>query len=290
MKKNYWVPLLTKGIAIVVFFISTIGLTGNDELGNSFDSYQKEIDEWHQKRIDGLKREHGWLSLVALEWLHEGENQIESLATIRLKKGVVTISIDKNLNAEVRKNKFISGIVKPDEDKIVIDSRALMIIKRGSQYAARIWDSKSAKRTSFTAIERYPVLKDWKIEAHWKQYDTPKKITVETVVPGITEDAIVPGVAIFTIHGKEFQLEPTLEDSASYFFVFGDKTNGRETYGGGRFLYAGQPKDGKMILDFNKSYNPPCAFTEFATCPMPEANNRLSIRIEAGEKKYGNHK
>jgi uncharacterized protein (DUF1684 family) len=113
---------------------------------------------------------------------------------------------------------------------------------------------------------------------------------IPTIIAGYEEDYPVPGVAIFEIGGKEYRLEPVLEEpNGDYFFIFGDKTNGTETYGAGRFLYAKPAQGGRVILDFNKSYNPPCAFTEFATCPLPPPQNKLPIRIEAGEKKYGIH-
>jgi uncharacterized protein (DUF1684 family) len=153
-----------------------------------------------------------------------------------------------------------------------------------------MWDTQAQNRREFSGIERFPVSRNWRIEARWQPYDPPKTMKVPTIIAGYEEDYPVPGVAIFEIGGKEYRLEPVLEEpNGDYFFIFGDKTNGTETYGAGRFLYANPAQGGRVILDFNKSYNPPCAFTEFATCPLPPPQNKLPIRIEAGEKKYGIH-
>ncbi|MBP6672016.1 MAG: DUF1684 domain-containing protein, partial [Bacteroidetes bacterium] len=121
-------------------------------------------------------------------------------------------------------------------------------------------------------------------------YPVPKTIDVPTVIPGLVQKGSVPGAAVFTLNGNEYRLEPTLEEgSKELFFVFGDKTNGKETYGAGRFLYAGPPEGGVIVLDFNRSYNPPCVFSDYATCPVPTKENRLPVRIEAGEKNYKHH-
>ena len=181
-------------------------------------------------------------------------------------------------------------MIVADKDKVLFGTKALSAIKRGDKYAVRIWDSETPALKNFTTIDRYPVAGEWRIEARWVQYQKPKEVNIPTVIPGLVQHGIAPGVAVFTRNGKEYMLEPTIEEGDDqYFFVFGDKTNGKETYGAGRFLYADQPKDGKIILDFNKSYNPPCVFTDFATCPVPTQQNRLPITIEAGEKIFQHH-
>ena len=165
-----------------------------------------------------------------------------------------------------------------------------MLIERGGKFALRVWDAESPSRKHFTGIDRYPVSASWKIEARWEPYKIPKNVQVPTVISGLMQDGIVPGAAVFVLNGKEYRLEPTIEEGETeYFFVFGDKTNGKETYGAGRFLYAGPPVNGMITLDFNKAYNPPCAFSGFATCHVPFKQNRLPVRIEAGEKNYKGH-
>jgi hypothetical protein len=118
----------------------------------------------------------------------------------------------------------------------------------------------------------------------------PRKIPIASVV-GITESMLSPGYAEFTLHGRRLRLYPVLEtaDAKELFFIFRDRTSGKETYGAGRYLYSEMPRDGKVVLDFNKAYNPPCAFTPYATCPLPPRKNRLPVRVEAGELKHGEH-
>jgi uncharacterized protein (DUF1684 family) len=241
--------------------------------------------------VKNLTKEHGWLSLVSLDWIKGREHRISSVGKISLRADSVFLTLDKGIQATLNGIVFRSGPVQPDKDKIFFGTKALSVVKRNSKYAVRIWDSEHPSRKSFTAIERYPVDEQWRIEARWEQYAVQKKIEIPTVISGLVEEGIVPGAAIFTINGKEYRLEPTIEEGTEeYFFVFGDRTNGKETYGGGRFLYAKPPKQGKIVLDFNRSYNPPCVFTSFATCPTPVPGNRLSVRIEAGEKNYHHHK
>jgi len=258
-------------------------------------AYRLEIDTWHAERIRGLKKEYGWLTLAALTWLKEGRNEIASLGTVTVKKGVPFVTIDPAVSATRSAKKFSSGPVRTDAakggaDTVFAGSRAHIIIRRGDRVAVRIFDAASKARKEFTGIDRYPVSDRWKIDARWEPYATPKIVVIETVIPGYFDKGFATGAAVFTVDGREYRLEPTVdEERTDYFFVFGDKTNGAGTYGAGRFLHAGPPKDGRIILDFNKATNPPCAFTEFATCPLPSADSRLSLRIEAGEKNYGHH-
>ncbi len=262
---------------------------------SSVRAYEEEIRLWHERRIASLKRDHGWLTLIALDWLNEGSNEIASTGTVTLENGKVSFYVSPGVQATLAGKPFTSGPVKTDAEvggpeKIELGSRAFIIIKRGSQYAVRVWDSNALARKKFTGIERFPVSTAWRIDARWEPFNPAKQIKVPSVVPSYEEDYSVPGVAVFTIAGAEYRLEPVLEEGATdLFFIFGDKTNGKDTYGGGRFLYAKPPKDGKVVLDFNKAYNPPCAFSPYATCPLPPASNRLPVRIDAGEKKYKDH-
>jgi uncharacterized protein len=242
-----------------------------------------------------LKRDHGWLSLIALDWLKEGKNEIPSIGFVTITKGAVEVKLLANVNGTVDGKQFTSGNIRTDADsagpeKVQIGSKAFIVIKRGDRFAIRMWDSEAETRKHFTGIDRFPVNPQWRIDATWRQYDKPKMVKIASVIPGFVEESPVPGVAIFKVNDVEYKLEPIAEtDSEEYFFLIADKTSGKETYPAGRFLYADPPKDGKIILDFNMAYNPPCAFTPFATCPLPPASNKLNCRIEAGEKKFGDH-
>ena len=248
--------------------------------GPTMSSHADEIRAWHEKRIANLKKEHGWLSLVMLEWLEEGDNDIPPFGKIRITNGKATMN-----GVPFRTDADEGG-----PDKTTTGSKAFVVIKRGERYAVRMWDADAPTRTSFHGIETYPVASKWKVEARWIPYSTPRMEEVPSVIPGFSESMPVPGAAVFTIDGKDYRLEPVLEEGAEQlFFIFGDATNGKETYGAGRFLYAGPPKGGTIVIDFNKAYNPPCAFTPFATCPLPFDENRLPIRVDAGEKNFGGH-
>ena len=267
----------------------------SESVEKTSDHYVQSITNWHNDRIAHLKQPYGWLSLVMREWLSDGSNEFPTLGTIIVEKGKVVGQLLPSLHAMRNKKPFNNGVLYVDSDtlppqRVYFGAKAFVIIKRGDRYAVRMWDTTAETRTHFTDIERYPTDKNWCIEAIWQQYTKPKKIKISTIVTGFIDEGEVPGVAIFTVDGKECKLEPIIEEgSDEYFFIFADKTSGHETYGAGRFLYSKLPHDGKITLDFNKAYNPPCAFTPYATCPLPPQGNRLPVKVEAGEKKYGNH-
>ena len=177
--------------------------------------------------------------------------------------------------------------VKPDSDDIVNVGRVrLLLIKRGDRYGIRMKDPESEARREFKGIESFPADESYRVTAKWVAES--RKIPILNVL-GQTEQDDCPGYAVFKLRGHEFTLHPILEEPGAkeLFYIFRDETSGKETYPAGRFFYSGMPKDGKVILDFNKAYNPPCAFTPYATCPLPPPENRLAVRIEAGEKRYG---
>jgi uncharacterized protein len=253
-------------------------------------SYEEEIATAHRRRITDLKRPHGWLSLIALDWLQEGDNRVADFGVVTMNKGTITFRSLPAVQATLRGESFTAGTLQTDVDKIESGSKAFVVIRRGERCAVRMWDVNSETLRKFTDIERFPVSKVWRIEARWQAYDQPKSIKVQSVIPGYDENYDVPGVATFTIDGAEYRLEPVGEQGARrLFFIFGDQSNGNDTYGAGRFLYSDPPNEGIVVLDFNKATNPPCAFSHYATCPLPPASNRLSVRIEAGEKKFGDH-
>jgi hypothetical protein len=163
---------------------------------------------------------------------------------------------------------------------------SLFVIQRSDKFGIRLKDPDSQYRREFKGIETYPAQEEYQVTAKWVA--APEKMPILNVI-GQTESMDSPGYAVFTLHGQEYRLRPYLETPGAkeLFYVFRDQTSAKETYGAGRFLYSAMPLDGKVVLDFNKAYNPPCAFTPYATCPLPPPENRLAVRIEAGEKKYG---
>jgi uncharacterized protein (DUF1684 family) len=203
---------------------------------------------------------------------------------------VLSFKVLPDIQPRLRNAVFASGTLSTNTDTIEVVPRAFIIIRRGGRYAVQMWNSSAETLKKFTGIERFPVSRDWKIEATWEAYERPKPIKVQSVVPGYLEDYVVPGVAIFSVGGKEYRLEPVGEPGArQLFFIFADKTNGGDTYKARRFLFIDPAQNSKVVLDFNKATNPLCAFSSFATCPLPRASNHLAVRIEAGEKKFGDY-
>src|SRR5262249_1304495 len=163
------------------------------------------------------------------------------------------------------------------------------VIDRGGRGGIRIKGPGAPARKEFHGIPTYAPSERWRIVARWEPSTPPVQIAVPNILGGIDQSPS-PGVAVFSVDGKEYRLTPVLEEgSPELFFIFADQTNRTEPLGAGRFLYAQPPKDGKVILDFNRAYNPPCAFSAYATCPLPPKQNRLAIRVEAGEKRLPSH-
>ena len=147
----------------------------------------------------------------------------------------------------------------------------------------RVKDPDAPARRDFAGIEYFPIDPSWRVQARFERSDPPKKIPVPDIL-GVVEDEDSPGAVVFTHDGATYRLDALMEPGESdLFLIVGDRTNGHETYGGGRFLYAPAPgPDGLVTVDFNRAYNPPCAFTEFATCPLPPPGNKLPIRWRRG--------
>jgi hypothetical protein len=254
-------------------------------------AYQTEIAQWRRQREESLKREGGWLSVAGLFWLHEGANTFGKdpgneivLPHGDAKAGIFELHLGK---VTVKMSECAARELWPDSlDAVKVGRLSLFVIKRSNKYGIRLKDPESEYRRKFHGIESYPAQEEYRVTANWVA--EPRKIPILNVL-GQTESMDSPGYAVFKLHGQEYRLRPYLEeaDAKELFYVFRDQTSTRETYGAGRFLYSAMPAGGHVVLDFNKAYNPPCAFTPYATCPLPPPENRLAVRIEAGEKKYG---
>ncbi len=254
---------------------------------------------WHDKRLKGLTSDDGWLTLVGLQWLEEGDQQLELPSPAPSPSGTVSrhgkevaLTLAPGVQATLGGQPFKGGALPTDESgKAVVQVGRLHFyaIVRGEKVGIRIKDPEAEARKKFHGIQRYPVSAAYRVEARWEPAASPKKIPVPTVL-GTVEEMAAPGTAVFTLQGQELRLMPVIEEGEDQlFFIFADQTNKTDTYGAGRFLYAAMPRDGKVVLDFNRAYNPPCAFSHFATCPLPPKENRLPLRVEAGEKRYGDH-
>jgi uncharacterized protein (DUF1684 family) len=298
--------IFIKSSTVICFGIifSTVSCL-NNELPKAPPEYINEINDWHAKRIENLKKENGWLNLVGLYWLEDGENTIGSgsenkiqfpqnttdkLGIFTKTDSVIVFSADENAEVKINGKKITKIEMKSDltAEPTILEYKSLrwFIIKRGEKYGVRLRDLEADLVKNFGGIERFPVDEKWKISARFEKYDSLKTVLIPTII-GTVEEDFSPGKLFFSIDEKEFSLEPT-QTGKGLFLVFADLTSGEETYGAGRFLYVQAPdSNNNVILDFNKSYNPPCAFTKYATCPLPPDENKLRIKITAGEKNYG---
>jgi uncharacterized protein len=272
-------------------------------------TYVKSINQWHQERLDRLKKQDGWLALAGLFWLEPGENSFGSGAendlvfpegkiakqagTFILAGNQVTVKLNEDAGVQVdgktvqEANVFVSDTAVAPQLKH--GSLTWFVIKRGDKYAVRLLDTESEIRTNFTGIDRFTTDSSWKVEATLEPNTTNRTIPITNVL-GQTSQEATPGALVFKVAGKTYKLD-VLQEGDQLFVIFADKTNGHETYGAGRYLYANAPDaTGKTILDFNKATNPPCAFVSYATCPLPPKQNFLPIPVPAGEKAFeGSH-
>lgn len=252
-------------------------------------TYESEILQWRADRAAALKAEDGWLSLAGLFWLHPGTNPFGSDPTneIALPDGPAHVGVFQFNEGKVT---LAGKPIKPNTagPSLKIGRLSLYLIKRTEKFGIRVRDPQSEARRNFRELEYFPINEKFRVTARWVA--EPRDLPILNMI-GQTQPQPSPGYAVFQIQGEEFHLRPYIEEPGAkqLFYVFRDRTAGHETYGAGRFFYSDFPRDGHVILDFNKAYNPPCAFTPFATCPLPPTENKLALRIEAGEKKYGDH-
>lgn len=271
-------------------------------------AHLQEIEKWHEERVTSLKGPTGWLNIAGLFWLKEGINTFGSAPAndvvfpegkiadraglFIVKNGVVTLDAVPQSDIKVNNEIITKHIVfDPDSAKAVVmkhSSLQWFVIKRDTKLGIRLRDFESKSLEDFTGIERFPVDMKWRREATF--IPTEGRTIEITNILGQTTPQPSPGKVVFTIDDKEYTLDALDEGGDEYFMIFGDLTNTKETYGAGRYVYIPKPgPDGKTVIDFNKAYNPPCAFTEFATCPLPPVQNRMNVAVPAGEKNYGHH-
>jgi hypothetical protein len=288
--------------------LSGVGVTSSG-VHSDDNAYRQQIEKSRAARVERLKAPTGWLSLVGLDWLKEGKNTVGSaqdnniviaklpphFCVIELKAGkamVLMLPGSDPPGVDVKRAPFEMLDDSHDTPTTLSSSTvSFYLVERNGQFGLRIKDSDAATRTNFVGIDYFDIDPSWRIEAKWEAYNPPHEVEEPNIL-GKMDKVVVPGAAVFERDGKTYRLEPVIETPGdkNLFLVFADKTSGHETYGAARFLYTDPPKDGKVILDFNTAYNPPCAFTPFATCPLPTAQNRLGLRVTAGEKKYrGEH-
>ncbi len=265
-------------------------------------AHRAEVEAWREGRYEALRQDRGWLTLAGLAWLRPGVNTVGSAVgnDVVLPAGPATVGTltlvddavvaDGAFEHDGARVERLPRIDDADGDAeptlLAVDELRLIVIRRGDRLAARTWDLASSARRDFQGIDHWPVDAGWRLTARFEPTPDRRLLVPDVLGPGYEEAS--PGDVVFEIGGDAYRLQalPGGQDGELW-LVFGDATNGAETYAGGRFLYAGPAdSDGSVVVDFNRAYNPPCVFSPYATCPLPWPANRLPVRIEAGERTY----
>jgi len=296
-------PGLAVGLIACVAGVTATTASGAT-IGDEAAAYEAGIRDWRQRRHERLSSDDGWLTLVGLDWLAAGNNRVGSGANndIVLPGGpeqwgsVVVLGDEIRFEPAVTPGVTVNG-VPASETMLVADDKgeptvvasgdlSFHVINRGS-YALRVKDRKAPTLVNFTGIENFPIDRGWRYEARFVPAEPGRSIEIADVL-GQVNPMPVLGTVEFEHDGVQYSLLGLAEEGVeALWFLFADRTNGRETYGAGRFLYSdGMPEDGRVVVDFNKAYNPPCAFTEYSTCPLPPQQNRLDLAVTAGEKDF----
>ena len=272
-------------------------------LSTQATAYRAEIEKFRAARVAELTAPDGWLAVRGLFWLRDGANSAGSdpasdvklparvpkrLGVFTVAGGRVTFTADSGASVTAG-GKPVTTVAmgRGGESAIVSSGVTMSVLRRGDKVGLRMWDPESPHRTRFKGLKYFPIDPAYRMRARFTPYGKPKHVQVLNVL-GMVVAMESPGYVEFTIKGRAYRLEPVYETARrdDLFFIFKDLTSRTETYEAGRYLHAPLPSDGVVDLDFNRAYNPPCAFTEFATCPLPIKANQLNVRIPAGELRF----
>ncbi len=251
-------------------------------------AHVQEVEAYRRARAIKVTSDDGWLTVAGLFWLKPGANRFGSApdcdivlprsappqaGVFDLTEGAVTVTLGKERRS-----------LKAETDVVSLGRLRMLVIERDGRMAVRLRDLDAPARRTFKGLRWFPIRSEYRITGRFVPHAAPKRLPIPNIL-GYVERLESPGVAVFTLGGKEHRLDAVYEtdERNELFFIFRDRTAGHETYGAGRMLYAPLPRDGQVVLDFNQAFTPPCGFTRFATCPLPPTQNRLAVRIEAGE-------
>lgn len=299
---------------VTVFLVTVLALAGTPALTSSVEAadkkpdpkYVEEIESWRKGRLERLKSDTGWLVVAGLFWLDEGDNVFGSnpknkvvlpahsapprAGVLRVKKGRVQLLADPGVETQVGDKPVRQAWLTPDipgpYDVVKLGDLQFFVIIRGEKPAIRLRDLRSQRRREFKGIEYFPISEAYRVEAKFESNPPGSTLPIANVLGG-TDDMVNPGRLVFELRGQPITMDAILEEPGDdrYFMIFRDRTSGKSTYGAGRFVYTESlPKAGKVVIDFNKAYTPPCGFTPYSTCPLPPPRNRFKVPIEAGEK------
>lgn len=271
------------------------------------DEYTQSITEWRQEVDHNLRRENGWLALAGLFWLRKGTNLIGSdpesdillpkcepaqLGIFEFDGEHVMLNVESDLPVEVNGTVTKSALLDTDQEDtpsfITFDDIRMVVVRRSKGIGIRLWDNARAERRTFPSRQWYPVKKEYRVPATYTRYETPKIVKMPDIL-GALLDEPMQGCVSFELNGKQYELEAEELPDQRLFIQFMDLTNSKSTYPSGRYHYSDAHEDGRVFIDFNKAYSPPCAFTEYATCTFPPQENHLKVAIEAGEMYTGHH-
>ena len=267
--------------------------------------YATEVDTWRAQEETKLRAENGWLAVSGLLWLREGPNTfgtaesndiilppnstVPHAGVFVLSEGSTTVEMNNGVEALINAKPLPPGRTRmqsdeaPAPDRLSLNAMSMMVLKRGVRHAIRLWDNHSDARRDFAGRKWFPIDEAWCLNARFMPYASPKPLTILNML-GDLEPANSPGIVTFAVAGVSYSLEAEGDlPEKRLFFNFRDATNGRQTYGAGRFLTTSGVVNGYVNVDFNKAVSPPCAFTPYATCPLPRNENILSIAVPVGE-------
>ena len=273
------------------------------------DPYRTEIENFRKAREAKLTSDTGWLTIAGLHFLTQAETTVGSDAAndvvlpagtpsrvgtfVLAKNGHVSVKLEPGVAVSLLDGKpFTGGLLKSDgdgaPDRLVLGDVQVWVHQSGERPAIRVRDKNNPLRKTFTGMKWYSVDEAYRVEGTFEPFDKPKAVQVPNLL-GDIDTMTSPGTVSFSLGGKTMHMSAIAENENELWFIFRDLTSGHETYPAARFLYTPKPVNGKVPLDFNKAENPPCAFNAYATCPLPPEENRLQVRVEAGEKIYQQH-
>lgn len=291
----------TKGMIVSAVLACSLSLVIQTQSAKDYSVAQAK---WRADYQSSLLQPEGWFAVAGLFWLKPGANTFgsDSSSTVvlptyasppiagifNLNGDHVTVSVVPGVELKVNGKPAGGSPLLPDTsghpDQMSLGGVTFHVIQRADKLGIRLYDPKSSGRKGFHGLNWYPIDQKWVVPAQFVPYDPPKAATIMNVI-GQATPVKIPGYLAFKINGVDCRLDAQEEDGG-WFLDFQDKTSGKTTYGAGRFLDVLKPKDGPVLIDFNEATNPPCAYTSFATCPLPPAGNQLSVAVTAGEKKY----
>jgi uncharacterized protein len=270
-------------------------------------AHEKEVAEYRQKIETSLKSDTGWLTVAGLHWLAKGETTFGSdakagfvlpagkapaIAGTFVFDGKMTVTLKPAagsgllVNGKPAQAQALENDTNSKQDVVSTGDLSMFVIERGGKVGIRLRDKSSKYRQAFTHRSWFPVKADYKVTGKFLPYAAAKKMQIPTVIEGVTEEHESPGEVEFTVNGKLQKTQVLKAGDQQLWLIFRDRSSGKATYPAGRFLYGDLAADGTVTFDFNRAYNPPCAFTPFATCPLPPRQNSLTVPVEAGELNY----